>query len=212
MQRTLTVPRRSFLLLALVLLAEIVGGCGRRSEETTSRSIPTSNGFSRPADSAAPPNVAASTRAAPTEQRLPLRDGRTVIVDSDDHVVILAADGGVGSDSWCGTYGISYRRAVVFLSEVIRLVEAADKHALVELIGFPLRASVPVKSRADFLRRYDQILPPSEVAAISRADPAAIFCRDGAFMLGDGEIWAAPDETGAYRVRTINPAVLKPRH
>jgi hypothetical protein len=147
----------------------------------------------------------------PAEQRIALRDGRTAVVDPDDHVVILAADGGIDAESWCGFNGISYRRAVAFLTDVIRLVDTSDASALANLMSFPLHASVLVKTRAQFLHQYPKIFPPDEVAAITHADPGAIFCRNGAFMLGDGEIWAAPDESGQYRVTTINPPVPKAR-
>jgi hypothetical protein len=146
-----------------------------------------------------------------SEQRFPLRDGQTAIVDRDDHVLILAADGGVTAESGCGAEGISYRRAVAFLRELIRLLEASDKHALVKHFSFPLHASLTVNTRAEFLAHYDQIFPKPEIAAISRADPGAVFCRNGAFMLGDGEIWAAPDGSGVYRVMTVNPPVQNTR-
>jgi hypothetical protein len=148
----------------------------------------------------------------PTEQRFPLRDGQIAVVNSEDHVLILNAGGDTVGESWCGANGINYRRAVAFLAEVVRLVEASDKNALADLVSFPLRASVPVKTRTDFLTHYGRIFSPAEVDAISRADPGALFCKNGAFMLGDGAIWARPNETGAYRLVTVNQAVRKPQH
>jgi hypothetical protein len=93
------------------------------------------------------------------------------------------------------------------MNDVVRHVLMSDKHALANLIDFPLRALPTVTTPAEFLRRYDQIFDQSLVAAIARADPNEIFCRNGAFTLGDGEIWAAPDEHGHYHVTTINPPV-----
>jgi hypothetical protein len=144
------------------------------------------------------------TASPPSVQRFPLRDGLTAVVDQEDHVVILSADGLVIGESSCGANGISYRKAVDFLTEVVRLVKASDKNTLAEVVVFPLRVPPKVYSRAEFLARYDLIFTPSEVAVISNADPGNVFCKNGGFMVGDGLLWVMPDETGAYRVVTVN--------
>jgi hypothetical protein len=133
------------------------------------------------------------------------------LVDGDDHVVVVEADGGAGAESWCGANGISYSRAAAFLSDVIRDVKAHDKDALAALVHFPLRARVAAKSRAEFLHEYEQIVTTEQAAAIASADPGEVFCRDGAFMLGSGEVWAEPDASGAYRIVSINPPISRPR-
>ncbi|HET7543892.1 MAG TPA: hypothetical protein VFK05_28670 [Polyangiaceae bacterium] len=189
--------------------------CGRRGVAPSQQKNSPDAESSPITDSANVTIAASAASPAPmpplrTEQRFPLRNGGTAVVDQDDHVLLLAADGGVTAESSCGVNGIAYRRAVTFFSEVVRLIGASDKNALADLMSFPLSASVAVNSRAEFLRHYPRIFPPAEVTAISAADPAAIFCRNGAFMLGDGLIWAQADETGAYRMTTINRAFHEP--
>jgi hypothetical protein len=97
------------------------------------------------------------------------------------------------------------------LSDVIRHVKAHDKDALAAPVKFPLRARVPAKSRAEFLQKYEQIITTEEAAAVASADPGEVFCRNGAFMLGSGEVWAEPDASGAYRIITINPPIARSR-
>lgn len=194
-----------------LLLAALLCQCHQHAEQAAPR-----------ADKAekvevAPPRPATSADAADasppaTEQRFPLRDGRTAVVGPEDHVVILSTDGGEEGESFCGANGISYRRAVTFFTQVVGLVRSSDKSALAELVTFPLRASTPIKTRADFIAQYERLFTPSETAAITHADPAEIFCKNGAFMLGDGELWAAPDEHGEYRLTTVNPPVAKAHH
>ncbi len=200
---------RYFMIAALALLPEMLGGCGRRIGDASGATAASASASQLAAASA--PVDAAASPPLPTEQRFSLRDGRTVVVDSDDHVRVLTVDGGVSDESWCGANGISYPKAKAFLEGAVRLIQAADRRALVELVKFPLHASPPVKTRAEFLDHYAQLFPPSEVVAISRADPAAVFCRNGAFSLGDGEIWGQPDEAGVYRITAINPPISKPR-
>jgi hypothetical protein len=205
--------RRFFPTLALMLLPAILCGCSR-PDETSHRKNERDGVVTPIPNSASSPiatRTAAPTPAPSSEQRFPLRDGRTAVVDQDDHVLLLGSDGGVGTQSWCGMNGISYRRAVAFLTKVVQLIEAPDKNALADLVSLPLRANPVVNSRAEFLDRYGHIFPQSEVDAVSAADPGAVFCRNGAFMLGDGLIWAQPDETGAYKVTTVNRSFRKPR-
>jgi hypothetical protein len=162
------------------------------------------------ASSATVASVAASTASSSSVQRFRLRDGLTAVVDQEDHVTLLSDDGLVKGESWCGANGISYRKAVDFLTEVVRLVKASDKNALADLVNFPLRVPPKVYSRAEFLARYDRIFTLSEVTAISDADPGDVFCKNGAFMLGLGLIWVMPDEKGAYKVVTVNRPFRKP--
>jgi hypothetical protein len=59
---------------------------------------------------------------------------------------------------------------------------------------FPLRVNQGRVHRlidaAQFSRGYRQILTPTVIAEIQRAESHAVFCRNGMAMLGRGVIWA----------------------
>ena len=205
--------RHYSLAVLLSMLAALLLQCHPRADQSALGAT-TADAASSPiaASPMTPSSTPIADAAAPAEQRFALRDGRTAVVGPDDHVVIVGADGGSESESYCGANGISYARAATFFTQVARLVGASDKAALAELVNFPLRASTSVKTRAQFLDQYGSIFTPSEVSAIVQADPGEIFCRNGAFMLGDGELWAAPDTHGEYRLTTVNPPVPKSRN
>jgi hypothetical protein len=176
-------------------IAVLLFACSRRSEPLTPPGGPTAS--------------VRETVDCPsqTEERIPLRNGRTLLRRLDNHLVVTAADGGLVSESSCGSGSFDYWKAVAFMKGVVRSLGAADRNRVADLLQLPMLAPTEIKTRADFLDRYEEMVTSPFLAAVQEADPRELFCRNGAFMLGDGEIWAAPDGAGGYRITTFNPTV-----
>jgi hypothetical protein len=109
-----------------------------------------------------------------------------------DHVTVKDAKGNMMSESWCdsGTFD-------AYLTLFTKFKESAgrgDRMAVVKLVAYPLRVNgkKPINYRAEsaLLNDYDTVFTPRVLDRIQKAEPAAIFCRDGLGMLGDGVVWA----------------------
>lgn len=50
------------------------------------------------------------------------------------------------------------------------------------------------------LKKYDEVFTKLVVEAILKAEPTAVFCRNGQGMLGDGVVWADVREGQAEAV------------
>jgi hypothetical protein len=76
-----------------------------------------------------------------------------------------------------------------------------------ELVGYPLRVNGAqkrnIQDRAELLRRYSQVFTAAVIKEIRAAEPAAIFCRDGQAMIGNGAVWVSV-EKGRGAVRVVN--------
>jgi hypothetical protein len=73
-------------------------------------------------------------------------------------------------------------------------IASHDAESVVNLIRLPFRVngkqSETIETFDGFLKRYDKIFSASVVAKIQKAEPRAVFCRNGSAMLGEGVIWA----------------------
>jgi hypothetical protein len=122
------------------------------------------------------------------------------------HVTNKDSKGNMMSESWCdsGTFD-------AYLTLFTKLKESAwrgDRMAVVKLVAYPLRVNgkkpMNYRDEAALLKNYDTVFTPRVLDRIQKAEPAAIFCRDGWGMLGDGVVWArASNETA--KVEIINP-------
>jgi hypothetical protein len=123
-----------------------------------------------------------------------------------DHVVVKDAKGNVTSESSCepGTYD-AY---VTLFTKLKDGVGGKDRRAVVKLVAFPFRMNGPkpivFRNEASLAKRYDTVFTPKVVEKIRKGEPAAVFCRNGEGMLGDGVIWATPSKGSAL------PTVLNP--
>ena len=83
-----------------------------------------------------------------------------------------------------------------------------DRAAVLKLVRYPLRVNskkaLTFRNEASLSKAYDKIFTSQVLATINKAEPAALFCRDGQGMLGDGVIWAGASE-GAAKAEVINP-------
>jgi hypothetical protein len=81
-----------------------------------------------------------------------------------------------------------------FFDQLKRAVAAKDKNAVAGMIKYPVAIhhandQTILRTRKDFLARYDRIFTPKLVDIVARQDYATLFVRDEGAMIGDGEIW-----------------------
>jgi hypothetical protein len=145
--------------------------------------------------------LVASVASAEESRVVTFATGSTTI-DShggSDHVVVKDAKGNVTSESSCeaGTYD-AY---VTLFTKLKDAVAGKDRRAVVKLVAFPFRMNGPkarvFRNEASLTERYDTVFTPKVVEKIRKGEPAAVFCRNGEGMLGDGVIWATPSKGSA---------------
>jgi len=134
--------------------------------------------------------------------------GGETIVESEtgiDHVVVRDAGGKTTAESWCdsGTFS-AYQALFTSLKEA-----AVQNHraALAKLFSYPLRVNgskiLTVRSEASLLNTYDEVFTKKVLDEIQSAEPAAVFCRNGLGMLGNGVVWADAS-AGDAKVVVVN--------
>jgi hypothetical protein len=152
--------------------------------------------------------LVASVAAAEENRVVTFATGSTIVDSSGgtDHVVVKDAKGNVTSESWCesGTYD-AY---VTLFTKLKDAVGGKDRRAVLNLVAFPFRMNGPkvsvFRNEASLAKRYDTVFTPKVVEKIRKAEPAAVFCRNGEGMLGDGVIWATPSK-GSALATVLNP-------
>jgi hypothetical protein len=109
-----------------------------------------------------------------------------------DHVVVRDEKGNVTSESRCdlGTFDDYFS----LFTKLRDAVSRPDRQAVVNLVAYPFRVNgkkpVVFRSPASLATRYESVFTDQVRAKIARAEPAAVFCRGGQAMLGDGVVWA----------------------
>jgi len=92
-----------------------------------------------------------------------------------------------------------------FVKSFISNVKSNNKEGVATFISFPLKRDYPippVKNKADFLKRYDQIFDATLKNEIIKSNPAKDWSEVGwrGIMLGSGDIWIDTDG----KIITIN--------
>jgi hypothetical protein len=144
------------------------------------------------------PTTAAPSTTAPSPAPIPTP---TVSLGPDGLVVVHDAKGAVVSESTCYD---DYEPGVRLMTALQRALRAGDRAAVERLVSFPLTWRDRAIGRAELDRRYAEVFTRDAVARITAADPHALFCRQGAFMIGDGIVWGTGDGAGHYLVETVN--------
>ncbi|MEV5029865.1 hypothetical protein [Paenibacillus sp. LPE1-1-1.1] len=111
--------------------------------------------------------------------------------------------------------GIDDPAAFIKMFEIAKAAVAAnEKDAVAELILLPLQVNgeIPyaVKSKEEFIEKYDQIITPSVKEALEAQKVDDLFVRDQGVMVGDGELWfgASAEEPQAYGIIAVNPVPI----
>ena len=133
--------------------------------------------------------------------------GETVIATDrgSDHVVVKNGQGKVVAESWCDSG--AFDSYLALFNKLEDSVARADRNAVVKLATYPLRVNAKkplvLRNEASLLKAYDKVFTPWVLDRIRRAEPAAVFCRNGQGMLGDGVVWATAS-MGTAKLKVVN--------
>lgn len=120
--------------------------------------------------------------------------GKTIVKTGPqgDQVTLLDAQGQLAGESVCDAGSFA-----AYLSLFTALRDAArqgKQDALAATIAYPLRVNGgkvrSVRDDAALRKNFAQVFTGPVIAAIGKAEPAAVFCRNGQAMFGDGVVWA----------------------
>jgi len=121
--------------------------------------------------------------------------GGSTVIDhehGEDHVVVRDKNGSVTAESHCdsGTFDDYFS----LFTKLRDAMSRSDRHVVIGLVSYPFRVNgkkpFVVRNAASLAARYDEIFTDHVRAEVRRAEPAAVFCRDGLAMLGNGVVWA----------------------
>ncbi|MBE9609521.1 hypothetical protein [Chitinilyticum piscinae] len=120
--------------------------------------------------------------------------GKTIVKTGPqgDQVTLLDAQGQLAGESVCDAGSFA---AYLSLFTVLRDAARQSKQdALAATIAYPLRVNGgkvrSVRDDAALRKNFAQVFTGPVIAAIGKAEPAAVFCRNGQAMFGDGVGWA----------------------
>jgi len=97
-----------------------------------------------------------------------------------------------------------------FLAGLKAAIEAGDKEEVSKMMHYPLRLNTAagnfqIRTRAEFLSRYNQIIDSEVIATIQdEMSSRCLFSNYQGFMIGDGQLWFQEISPGEFRVNTIN--------
>ncbi|MDB4981318.1 MAG: hypothetical protein JWM82_2070 [Myxococcales bacterium] len=150
----------------------------------------------------------AQQSSAKAPRKLKFATGET-IVDAGrdtDHVVVNDARGKLTSESWCDAE--TFDAYFTLFTDLKAALGRGDRAAVVKLVGYPLQVNakrpLSLGNDAALSRAYEKVFTPKVLATVRKAEPAAVFCRDGQGMLGDGVIWAVAS-SGSAKATVVNP-------
>ena len=130
-------------------------------------------------------------------------------VESDggiDHVIVKDLNGTVLSDSRCDSG--SFDDYVTFFTKLKEALAREDRKSVVKLVAYPFRVNGPkrlvLRNEESLSKSYDAVFTPRVLEKIRTAEPAALFCQNGAGMLGDGIVWAEV-AAGHTAAMALNP-------
>ena len=101
-------------------------------------------------------------------------------------------------------------QARTFVKTLQTAIKNGDQIAVTDSVLFPLRIYMngktrTVSSRTQFLQLYGRIMSPGVRKAIVSQNPECLFANADGVMIGDGEIWFAPQKDGTMKIYRILP-------
>jgi hypothetical protein len=74
-------------------------------------------------------------------------------------------------------------------------VVSGNQEAVADVMGFPVDLNnggkiVAIRNRAEFNRRYDEMLTPAVIKHFAQASPQAVLCRGDGVGFANGTVWA----------------------
>jgi hypothetical protein len=136
--------------------------------------------------------------------------GGSTAIDSEDrvdHVVVKGTRGEVISESSCDVETGTFDDYFALFTKLKAALARGDRKSVVKLVSYPFQVNAEkplvVRNEASLLKKYDRVFTPSVLETIRKSEAAAVFCRDGAGMLGDGVIWAT-GSSGSVSATVLN--------
>ena len=130
-----------------------------------------------------------------------------VQADGQERVRITDTNGQLQAESYCPAESGTFDQLRAFFIDFKAAVTSGNSLKVAGLVGYPLRVNGAqkrnIQNRAELRRRYSQIFTAQVIEEIRAAEPAAIFCRDGQAMIGNGAVWVSA-EKGRVAVRVVN--------
>ena len=125
--------------------------------------------------------------------------------------VLRPSSRGQGVENRFAVAGVDDPRQVEeFLSELKDAVERDERARVASLVSFPMRLNSArrkalVRSRRDFLRRYESIFTHEIKQVLKGQRESELFVNSEGVMVGAGEIWFAPvGRDGRLKIVTVN--------
>jgi hypothetical protein len=102
------------------------------------------------------------------------------------------------------------RRARALLAELQTAVNEGDKTKGASTISYPLMVihgsrKASIKTKAEFLSKYDTIFDQNIRRAIAQQSAKCLFGNYQGNMIGNGEVWFSEQQHGAMKIITVNP-------
>src|SRR5579862_395382 len=99
-----------------------------------------------------------------------------------DHVVVQDAKGNMTSESWCDSGRFSDYFAL--FSKFKDALARGNRDAALGLVDYPFRVNsgkkpLVFKTASSLSKGYTRVFTPGVLEKIGKAEPAAVFCRDG---------------------------------
>lgn len=104
----------------------------------------------------------------------------------------------------------------VFLRDLQEAVAADARQQVAAMVSYPLRArirdhAVQLGDAQQFLARYDEILTPKTLEAISQQSYQGLFANSRGVMIGTGQVWfSGICRDAGCRARTIRIIAFNP--
>ena len=122
-----------------------------------------------------------------------------------DHLVVTDGKGRVRSESWCDSARFDDYSSL--FANLKKAITRGDRVTVLKLVGYPLRVNSTkmrlLRDAKSLARSYDEVFTKGVLEKIRNSEPAALFCRNGAAMLGDGVVWATGSTT-SLAISTVN--------
>ena len=96
-----------------------------------------------------------------------------------------------------------------FLAQLQTAVHEGDKTKVASMASYPLLVihggrKTRIKTKAEFLAKYDTIFDAHVQKAIAQQSARCLFGNYQGAMIGDGELWFAQQQDGVMKIITVN--------
>ena len=95
-----------------------------------------------------------------------------------------------------------------FLADLQKALSNDDIETLANMISFPLRQPIGIKTKEDFIQNYEKIFTAEVKEVVQKQKFKDLFCNYQGVMIGDGEVWMSALAYGqdevTIKITTVN--------